>query len=329
MSRCAHGRPPVNSLRNSAAVIDAGRPAAGIREIGDLALQLIAVFVDERQLPQRDRRRASRDLPHVLDPRSRACRRGPLVHLAQRDDDAPVSVATSTRWVAPSCRAYHSASPRISRPSASVLITSTVLPSALRSTSPGLNARPPGMFSVVGTTPMTRIGRAELAMARMAHGDGGATGHVVLHPLHAFGRLDRDAAGIERDALADQAEDRRRRRLRRLVPEHHQARRLGAAARDAEQQAHAERLDLLLDRALRRRRRLRAPHLRRACANSRGVSALPGSLARSRARLLHSPSMRPRATAPSIRTGSPATSRRMSGRTMVTTRCAAVAPSVL
>ena len=32
-------------------------------------------------------------------------------------------------------------------------------------------------------------------------------------------------------------------------------------------------------------------------ANSRGVSALPGSLAMSRARLLHSPRMRPRAIA--------------------------------
>ena len=57
----------------------------------------------------------------------------------------------------------------MSRPSASVLITSTVLPDALFSTSPGLMARPPGMFSAIGITPMTRIGAFSSASARMAH----------------------------------------------------------------------------------------------------------------------------------------------------------------
>jgi basic membrane protein A len=70
--------------------------------------------------------------------------------------------------VPPSDRAYHRASPRISRPSASVLITSTVLPSALRRMSPGLIARPPGMFSAIGTTPTTRIGAPSVASARIA-----------------------------------------------------------------------------------------------------------------------------------------------------------------
>ena len=121
---------------------------------------------------------------------------------------APVSVATSTRCVAPSCRAYQRPSPRIRRPSASVLITSTVLPSALFRTSPGLIARPPGMFSVVGTTPMTRIGAFKQRDRAHGAGDGRAAGHVVLHPLHAVGGLDRDAAGVERDALADQTEHR-------------------------------------------------------------------------------------------------------------------------
>ena len=81
---------------------------------------------------------------------------------------APVSVATSTRCVAPSFCAYQSPSPRTSRPSASVLITSTVFPDADVSTSPGFMARPPGMFSVVGTMPITLIGALSRPIARIA-----------------------------------------------------------------------------------------------------------------------------------------------------------------
>ena len=42
-----------------------------------------------------------------------------------------------------------------------------------------------------------------------AHGSdhGGGSGHVVLHLFHALGGLDGDAAGVEGDALADEAED--------------------------------------------------------------------------------------------------------------------------
>ena len=36
-----------------------------------------------------------------------------------------------------------------------------------------------------------------------------AAGHVVLHAVHVGRRLDRNAAGVECDALADQPEDRR------------------------------------------------------------------------------------------------------------------------
>ena len=53
---------------------------------------------------------------------------------------APVSVARSTIRSAPSAAAYASASARISRPSASVLLTSTVLPFEMRMMSPGLVA---------------------------------------------------------------------------------------------------------------------------------------------------------------------------------------------
>ena len=36
--------------------------------------------------------------------------------------------------------------------------------------------------------------------------DGGGAAHVALHVFHAGGRLDRDAAGVEDDALADEGD---------------------------------------------------------------------------------------------------------------------------
>ena len=94
--------------------------------------------------------------------------KSPVVTLPRATTQAPVSVATSTRCVAPRCLAYHRPSPRISRPSASVLLISTVRPDAPRITSPGLSALPPGMFSVAGTTATTRRGTPSRAIARTA-----------------------------------------------------------------------------------------------------------------------------------------------------------------
>src|SRR2546425_3684752 len=54
-------------------------------------------------------------------------------------------------------RAYDSASQRIRRPSASVLMISIVLPRWLFTTSPGLIAVPEGRFSVAGIRPTTLI----------------------------------------------------------------------------------------------------------------------------------------------------------------------------
>ena len=45
-------------------------------------------------------------------------------------------------------------------------------------------------------------------------GDGAGAAHVPLHRFHAGGGLDRDAAGVEGDALADE-HDRLRLRRRR------------------------------------------------------------------------------------------------------------------
>ena len=68
---------------------------------------------------------------------------------------APVSVAMSTIASTPSASAYTSASASVSRPSASVLITSIVLPFDAVSTSPGRIARSEIMFSHAATMKWT------------------------------------------------------------------------------------------------------------------------------------------------------------------------------
>ena len=47
-----------------------------------------------------------------------------------------------------------------------------------------------------------------LARGKRVHqaGHGGRAAHVALHVLHAGGRLDRDAAGVEDHALADEGD---------------------------------------------------------------------------------------------------------------------------
>ena len=76
-------------------------------------------------------------------------------------------------------------------------------------------ASPLGMFSTAGTTATRSIGQAELGDRRRRLEHRGAARHVLLHQLHAGGGLDRDAAGVEGDALADEAERRAARRPRR------------------------------------------------------------------------------------------------------------------
>ena len=130
-----------------------------------------------RQARRRRRRRGAERGEAQIEPpqagkQEGGCQRlslcGAFAALPRATTHAPVSVATSIRWVAPSCCAYHRPSPSTRRPSASVFSTSTVLPPAPVRMSPGLIARPPGMFSVAGTTPTTLIGAPSMAMARIA-----------------------------------------------------------------------------------------------------------------------------------------------------------------
>ena len=91
----------------------------------------------------------------------------PTATLPSAIEIAPVSVATSMMAVGDCSRAKVMPSARMRRPSASVLITSIVLPLIARRTSPGFVALPPGMFSVAGTIAVTSMAGFSRAMAPM------------------------------------------------------------------------------------------------------------------------------------------------------------------
>ena len=80
----------------------------------------------------------------------------------------PVRVATSRITSGFRSVARTSASARISRPSASVLSTSTVVPPYIVSTSPGRIAEPDTMFSAIGTKVVTLTGSPSAAIASVA-----------------------------------------------------------------------------------------------------------------------------------------------------------------
>ena len=80
----------------------------------------------------------------------------------------PVRVATSRITSGFSSVARTRASARISRPSASVLRTSTVVPPYCVMTSPGRIALPDTMFSAIGANVETLTGRPSLAIANVA-----------------------------------------------------------------------------------------------------------------------------------------------------------------
>jgi hypothetical protein len=69
--------------------------------------------------------------------------------------------------------------------------------------------------------------------------DGGRAAHIALHLVHAGARLERDAAGVEGDALADKAD--RLLALRAAIPFHDdQLAFLDRALTDAQKRAHAQ-----------------------------------------------------------------------------------------
>jgi hypothetical protein len=87
------------------------------------------------------------------------------------------------------------------------------------------------------------FGRSCATARKRAEHAGGAA-HVELHLVHLGRRLDRDAAGVEGDALAHQHHGRRRLR-RAAVAQHDELQRLCRALRHGQQAAHAKFLGLL------------------------------------------------------------------------------------
>ena len=159
---------------------------------------------------------------------------------------------------------------------------STVLPLAPRTTSPGRIAVPLGMFSVVGITAMHRVRRLEPRQRAHRAGHRRTARHVVLHPLHAVGGLDGNAAGVERNALPDEPQHRPPGRRRRAMAEHDHARRFGTALPDRQQHAHAQIANLSVVKHLDVQTDAGRGLRRHAAANSRGVRMLAGSLASAR-----------------------------------------------
>ena len=102
---------------------------------------------------------------------------------------APVSVAASMRCVAPSRTACVNASASTSRPSASVLITSIVLPFIACTMSPGRVAEPLGMFSTRPSRQLTRCLMPSRAIAVIAPS-------IVAAPAMSYFIFSIDCAGL-------------------------------------------------------------------------------------------------------------------------------------
>src|SRR5919204_321715 len=99
------------------------------------------------------------------------------------------------------------------RPSASVLMTSIVTPFIARTTSPGTCARPPGRFSVAGTTAVTARSRPRPAMARMAPSTAAAPPHALVDRVTLEGTTQHGQL-LHRDAAA------RAVRVKAVQPQH-------------------------------------------------------------------------------------------------------------
>ena len=82
-------------------------------------------------------------------------------------------------------------------------------------------------------------------MARMAPSMAAPPAMSYFISLHFFGRLDGDAAGVEGDAFADQAEHRAFRHSFRLIAQNDEGGRLSGALRDAPERAHLEIVELV------------------------------------------------------------------------------------
>src|SRR5438034_309451 len=153
MSRCTHGYPSTNSRRNHPPAIDpAPRPPEFFTSaMSDLRRSRYSSHSGNGQQRSPARSPASR----TSASRASSFPIAPIATWPSATTTAPVSVAISMTAAGLKRRTYESASHRIRRPSASVLMISIVLPKWLFTTSPGFTAWPEGRFSVAGMSPTT------------------------------------------------------------------------------------------------------------------------------------------------------------------------------
>ena len=153
MSRWTHAKPSTNSRRNQPPAIDpAPRPPEFFTSaMSDFRSSRYSSHSGNGQQRSPARSPASRTSASSVS----SFPIWPIATCPSATTTAPVSVAASITAAGLKRRAYESASHRMSRPSASVLMISMVLPRWLLTTSPGFTAVPDGRFSVDGITPVT------------------------------------------------------------------------------------------------------------------------------------------------------------------------------
>ena len=209
MSRCAHGVSPTNVRQERRRGRRAGVAAAAVLDVGDLALDL-ASCARPRAASARRARRSSRPraAPRSISPSSLPNK--PDAHLPSATTQAPVSVARSIDRVGLVLRLR--VVQRVGEHDAALGVGVQHLDRLARRRGDDV-ARPVGGAArhVLGGADHADHVQGQLEQrARAQHADHGrGARHVVLHLVHARGGLDRDAAGVERDALADEADGRR------------------------------------------------------------------------------------------------------------------------
>ena len=126
-----------------------------------------------------------------------------------------------------------------------MFVISIVFPFMAVRTSPGPERAAADRVLARGDDGQRAQRQPELGDDAHAFDDRAATRHVALHVLHVEGGLDRDPAGVERDRLADEAEQDVALGRRRLVAHDDHARRVVAALGHARERAHSELRELV------------------------------------------------------------------------------------
>ena len=224
---------------------------------------------------------------------------------------APVRVAQSTMAAgfmrAPQARA----SARMSRPSASVLMTSTVLPASVWMTSPGFTAVPEGRFSDDGTMPTTLAftpSSATACMAAMTAAPPDMSNFMSSMPGR---RLDGDATRVEGEPLPHEHQGGVTLLASAVLEDDEPGLLLGAPG-DGQDGVHALLRHALLVEDGRRPGRI-SPAMRSAsAARCDGVATLPGRDWSVRAKFSAAAMIAPRATPASRAAASPSAKKRTS-----------------